>query len=246
MRELPLSRSVPAIRTIAALGLIACVNAPVVGFVQGRPELLPLVLAGVVALPIAAVLVVKLVERPQRGVLLLAALVPSDGLGEITSFPAGWKEALVLVTLAATFVAPRESRGVPGRRLPSWAYVVAAFFLLGAASALAVGGSQGLVGLKVGFFYVLIAVAVWRCPLDARERDRLVTILMAVGFVTAVFGIAQQVIGETQLVSWGYSYLVSGRTAGGAPGSFFLLVSKFPFPPSLLLVFVIATPFAIA
>jgi len=139
MRELPLSRSVPAIRTIAALGLIACVNAAVVGFVQGRPELLPLVLAGVVALPIAAVLVVKLVERPQRGVLLLAALVPFDGLREITSFPAGWKEALVVVTLAATFVAPRESRGVPGRRLPSWAFVVAAFFLLGTASALAVG-----------------------------------------------------------------------------------------------------------
>jgi hypothetical protein len=245
MRELPFSRSVPAIRTIAALGVIAGVNVAVVGFGLGRPELLPLVLAGVVALPIAAVLVVKLVERPQRGVLLLAALVPFDGLREITSFPAGWKEALVLLTLAATLVAPRESRGVPGRRLPSWAYVVAAFFLLGTVSALAVGGSQGLVGLKVGFFYVLIAVAVWRCPLDARERDRLVTILMAVGFVTAVFGIAQQVIGESKLVSWGYSYLVSVRTAGGYLRSFSTFVTNFPFALYLVLVLLIGIPSAL-
>lgn len=217
----------------------------IVAFVLARPEWGLLALAGVAVAPVAAALTVKLVERPQRGVLLLAALVPFDGLREIAPFPAGWKEALVLVTLAATFVAPPEARAAAGRRLPSWAFVVLAFFALAAASAIAVGGTQGLVGLKVGFFYVLVGLAIWRCPFTARERDMLVTILMAVGVVTAVIGIAQQFIGQGQLVDWGYSYLVSVRTAGSYLRSFSTFVTNFPFALYLMLVLLIGIPSAL-
>jgi O-Antigen ligase len=224
---------------------IAAANGAVIAFVLARPTWLPLAVVGAAAAPILAVLAVKLIARPQRGVLLLGALLPFDGLGEIISYPAGWKEALVLTTLAATFVAPPEARGAAGRRLPSWAFVIGAFFVLGAASALAVGGTQGLVGLKVGFFYVLVALAVWRCPLDARERDNLVTILMAVGVVTAAFGIAQQVIGETRLVDWGYSYLTSVRTAGTYLRSFSTFATNFPFALYLMLVLLVGIPSAL-
>jgi len=242
MRE---SRSVAAIPSIAASGLIAGANAAVVWFALGRPQWLPLALAGVVALPISAVLVVKLVERPQRGVLLLAALIPFDGLHEVIAYPNGWKEALVLVTLAATFVAPPAARGAAGRRLPSWAFVVMAFVALGVVSAVGVGAEQGLLGLRLLFFYVLIALAVWRCPLNERERDNLVTILMVVGFVTAAFGIAQQVIGETQLVDLGYSYERSVRTAGGYLRSFSTFFTNFPFALYLMLVLLIGIPSAL-
>jgi hypothetical protein len=214
-------------------------------FVLARPARVALALAGLVAIPIAAALAVKLIERPQRGVLLLAALVPFDGLHEIVSYPVGWKEALVLVTLAATFFAPPEARGVPGRRLPSWAFVVLAFFAVGLASAVWVGGTQGLVGLRIGFFYVLVALTIWRCPLNGRERDGLVTILMVVGFVTAVIGIAQQLIGQSQLVDLGYSYLVSVRTAGGYLRSFSTFVTNFPFALYLMLVMLIGIPSAL-
>jgi putative inorganic carbon (hco3(-)) transporter len=239
------SRSVTAIRPIAAIGLIAGVNAAIVGFTLGRPEWLPLVFAGVVALPIGAALVVKLVERPQRGALLLAALIPFDGLHEVISYPNGWKEALVLVTLAATFVAPPEARGAVGRRLPSWAFVVMALFVLGVVSAVGVGADQGLLGLRLLFFYVLVALAVWRCPLNEHERGRLVTILMVVGVVTAAFGIAQQLIGETRLVDLGYSYERSVRTAGGYLRSFSTFFTNFPFALYLMLVLLIGIPSAL-
>jgi hypothetical protein len=245
MREIRYSRRVAVSEPVTAFGVLLAANALVVAVALTRPTLLPLGLVAVVAVPLAAVFLVKLVERPQRGVLLLAALVPFDGLREIVPFPAGWKEALVLVTLAATFVAPAETRGRAGRRLPSWALVVGAFFALGLASAVVVGGSQGLTGLKVGFFYVLVALAVWRCPLNARERDRLVTILMVVGFVTAVFGIAQQLIGESRLVDLGYSYTVSVRTAGGYLRSFSTFVTNFPFALYLMLVLLVGIPSAL-
>jgi hypothetical protein len=244
VREISDPPSLAVTLPTAALGVVAA-NAAVVALAAGRPALLPLALAGVLALPVVAFLAVKFVERPQRGVLVLAALLPLDGLREITPFPAGWKEALVLGTLAATFFAPPEARGAPGRRVPSWAFAIGAFLFLGAVSVVFVGESQGLVGLKIGFFYLLVALAVWRCPLNARERDTLVTILMAMGFVTAFVGIAQQVIGEARLVDWGYSYLVSVRTAGGYLRSFSTFVTNFPFALYLMLVLLIGIPSAL-
>jgi hypothetical protein len=65
-------------------------------------------------LAVVAPLGVALTRRPQRGLLVLAALVPFDGLlllvPDLPALAAGWKEALVLSTLAATFVAPASVR----------------------------------------------------------------------------------------------------------------------------------------
>jgi hypothetical protein len=244
-REFRPTRAVAATHPAAAVGALVAANVAIVALVLGHPEWAPLALAALVAVPILAALAVKLVERPQRGVLVLAALIPLDGLHEIVAYPNGWKEALVLVTLAATFVAPPEARAAPGRRLPSWAIAVAALFALGVVSAVGVGADPGLLGLRVIFFYVLVALAVWRCPLGARERDQLVTILMVLGVVTAAVGIAQQVIGETRLVDLGYSFERSVRTAGGYLRSFSTFFTNFPFALFLMLVLLIGIPSAL-
>jgi hypothetical protein len=122
---------------------------------------------------------------------------------------------------------------------------VAALFALGVVSAAGVGADQGLLGLRVIFFYVLVALAVWRCPLGVRERDQLVTIIMVMGLVTAVVGIGQQLIGETRLVDLGYSYERSVRTAGGYLRSFSTFFTNFPFALFLMLVLLIGIPSAL-
>jgi hypothetical protein len=232
----------PPVRTVA----IVVVNAVLaLLLLRGTTLGLALLLVGMVALPAVALGTIALLQRPQRGVLLLAALLPLDGLRAVIPFPAGWKEALVLVTLAATFVAPPDARGSEGRRLPSWTLAVAALVALGVVSAVVVGGTQGLVGLKVGFFYVLIAIAVWRCPLDARERDRLVSILIAMGLLTAVVGIAQQVVGDQRLADLGWEYNENIRFAGGYLRSFSTFNQNFPFALFLMLVVLVGLPCAL-
>ncbi len=201
--------------------------------------------AGVLALAVVVPVVVAIFARPQRGVLLLAALVPFNGLLLLTPLPpaaAAWKEVLVLLTLVATFVAPGSARGRPGRRLPGWAPGVVALLVLGSGSALVVGGLQGLVGLKVVFFYVLVAAVVWRCPLDERERDVLVTVLMVVGVVTSAFGIAQEVLGAERLNALGYEYNTTIRTTGGFLRAFSTFNQPFGFGFFLMLVLLVGVP----
>ena len=211
-------------------------------FATGQsPLLLP---AAVLVSPVLVVAAVALVLRPQRGVLLLAALLPFDGLQQIVGFPAGWKEALTLAVLGATFVAPFAVRSA-GRRLPQWGYLILALAAVGVVSAVLVGGSRGLVGLKVGFFYVLLGLAVWRCPLDARERDRLVSILMATGFATAMFGLVQQLLGPDRLVDLGYEYNTDIRTAGGFLRSFSTFDTSFAFALYLMVVVLVGLAVAL-
>jgi hypothetical protein len=199
----------------------------------------------VLAVVLAAPLLVAVVQRPQRGVLALAALVPFDGLLLLlpgSGAVAGWKEGLVIVTLAATFVAPTAVRRPAGHRRPGWVPAAGAFALVGLVSAVIVGGDQGMLGAKIGFFYLLLAIASWRCPLDARERDRLVTVLMATGVVTAVYGIVQQLLGAGQLADMGYEYNSTIRFAGGYLRSFSTFVQPFPFGFFLMLVLLVGIP----
>ena len=113
---------------------------------------------------------------------LLAALVPFDGLLLLVPTagvsPGGRRRSSSLVVVAhvrgAGVGAPTAGRtaarlGARRRRLRRPRARL---------RACVVGGEQGLLGAKITFFYLLVAVAAWRCPLDARERDRLVTILM--------------------------------------------------------------------
>lgn len=113
--------------------------------VVGVNGLVLLALTAHAALPLAALavlvpLALALAHRPQRGLLLLAALVPFDGLlllaPRLPPLAAGWKEALVLVTLGASFVAPARARSATKRPLPGWAPAVAGLLVLGLTSAL--------------------------------------------------------------------------------------------------------------
>ena len=234
----------PALRPGLAGVAFAGVNGLVVlGLWAGAA--LPLVVLAVL-LPLA----VGVTRRPQRGLLLLAALVPFDGLlllvDGLPPLAAGWKEALVLATLGATFVAPAGARATLTRPIPGWAPAVGGMLLMGAVSALAVGGLQAVWGLKIAFFFVLVAIAVWRCPFDGTERDALVTILMVTGVVTAAYGLAQQVLGPAHLNVLGYEYNATIRTTRGLLRSFSTFDNPFAFGYFLMLVLLTGTVHALA
>lgn len=213
----------------------------VVGVVAGQTLVLVAVAVGV---PLA----VALFYRPQRGVLLVAALAPFNGLLLIVSVPgfaSGWKEALVGASLAATFICPPEARGPRGRPLPRWLPALMGLLILGLLSAVAIGGQQAIEGIKINFYYLLLALAVWRAPLNRRERDRLVSILMGVGFICALVGLAQQVIGHAALNQLGYEYNTAIRFAGNFLRSFSTFNQPFPFALFEMTVLLIGIPVAL-
>jgi hypothetical protein len=196
--------------------------------------------AGTAALAVAvlAPVVPLLFLRPQRGVLAMAALAPFDGLLDLLPQSGSlhaWKEVLVIGTLLATFVSPAGARRANRQSLPGWYPAVAALLVLGAISAALVGHTQGTTGFRIDFFYLLLAWSIWRCPLSAADRDRLVTILMIDGAITAAGGLVDEVVGATRLHTLGFPYNTTIRFAGGhlrafstftyqAPLAFFLMV----------------------
>ena len=220
------------------------VNSLVVGAVWAG-AVLPLAVFALL-LPLA----LGLTRRPQGGLLVLAALVPFDGLllllPRLPLLVAGWKEALVIATLGATFVAPASARAAVRRPLPGWVPAVAGMLALGLVSALVVGGLQAAWGLKIAYFFLLVAIVVWRCPFNRRERDALVTILMLTGFVTAVYGLAQQMLGTSGLAALGYQYNSTIRTTRGLLRSFSSFDNPFAFGFFLMLVLLIGVPHALA
>ena len=106
-------------------------------------------------------------QRPQRGVLLLVASVPYWGLDAVLPIPSGWKEALALYTLAWT-VLSIAGKPRPHPRLPKVVQPFLAYFAIACGSAILIRGAQAEIGLKIGFFWALMAVMVWLRPLDSR------------------------------------------------------------------------------
>jgi hypothetical protein len=198
-----------------------------------------------IALAIGATIAIAIVRRPQFGILLLLVLAPFDGLRLLVEIPvvgAAWKFVIAGFVLAATFVCPKSARA-PRRKLPPWVLPLTLMILIGLASAVAVGPVQGLVGLKLDFAYLLVAAAAWRCPLDARDRDRLVTILMVTGFICAVGGIAQQLLGERYLHdTLGYEYDITIRFIGNSLRSFSTFTNAPAFALYLMIVLLIGLP----
>ncbi len=193
-----------------------------------------LVLGAILLLGAGVLAVCALRERPQRGLILLAALTPFHGL--LALVPGGaavsyWKEGLLVLTLLATVVAPKGSlRGAAGPppALP-WLPAIVALAAFGSISALATAGLVGLLAIKITFFYLLILVVLWRAPFTAGDRDHLVSILMFVGVICALVGLWQQLVGPDYLVGLGYSYNEQVRTAGGFLRSFSTFNQPFPF-----------------
>lgn len=197
----------------AVLALLACV---VIGAAAAGAAAYLLVAL------LAAPLLVLLYRRPQKGLLVLATLAPLDGLLPLatTSRVAPyWKEGLV-VAIVIAILARRRHDERPSFRTVWWFGFLAVLLVIGVASAMLELSSQAAYGLKLDFFYVLIAWAAWRCPLSARERDQLVTSFMATGLVAALYGLAQQGIGATRLHDLGYQYNSTITTSGGFLKSF--------------------------
>ena len=189
-----------------------------------------------------------LVARPQRGVLLLAAVAPFDGLLVLADDPgllAGWKEAVTIATLAATWWAPASARRAHRQPFPSYVVPLLGLFALGLTSLLWSPLAFTVFGLKVDFFYALIGLAIWRCPLDETDRDRLVTILMAGGVATALVGLAQQRIGVFGLNDLGYEFDRSVRTTGNSVLRSFSTF-ELPFPFAFYLVLVLSVGLSVA
>src|SRR4051812_47882385 len=185
-------------------------------------------LAVTIAIPVA----VAIARRPQRGVLLFTALLPFDGV--IKQFGPGflgpWKQVVILGLLLLTFVCPEEARAEKGRKLPGWTWAVVALLVLGLASAATVDRQTALVGLRISYFSIFLALTIWRCPLTRRDRDHLVTAFVAIAIVTALIGLWQQVVGESYLHSQGYAYGDTIRfTSGFTMRSFSTFNLPFPF-----------------
>jgi hypothetical protein len=203
--------------------------------------------ANVLALVIVVPLVLFVVQRPQRGVLALVALAPLDGLLNIIPHPsiiAGWKEGLAVAVVLATFVCPREARA-ERRPLPPWWPALAGLMALSVLTAVLFRADAATVGLKVGFFFVLAYIAVRRCPLSVGERDRLVTILMVVGGITALYGIAQQAMGGARLHDLGYDYNGAIRFSGSFLRSFSSFRDPFGFGFFMMVVLLVCLPVAL-
>jgi hypothetical protein len=99
--------------------------------------------------------------------------------------------------------------------------------------------------LKLDFFYALLPIAIWRCPLDRTERDRLITNLMAAGFITAVYGLLQERLGPTRLHNLGYAYNTNIRFSGGHLRAFSTFDQDFGFAPFLMIVILVGLPSAL-
>lgn len=170
--------------------------------------------------------------RPQRGLLVFAAVSPLHYILIFwfgASFHSGWKEALLGYTAVCALAR------APWRRLPRfnqpWAYVFVAFAAIGTISAVStLPLNVALSPIKITFFYGLVfPLVVWLRPLDSRDRDHLVSIMMVMGLITGVYGIYQQIIGPEALAAQGFQYNTDIRTAGSLLRSFSTFGQPFPF-----------------
>jgi putative inorganic carbon (HCO3(-)) transporter len=229
--------SVIAVVAVARRGSTSSIADVMQAYIEWAPFLILLCLAVPTVLAIAA--------RPQRGILLVAAIVPYNGLLIIVKHPTfleGYKEALILWTalwaVMSTLQLPKT------RPLPRFTAPLLLWLVVGLISATTVTGTQAYIGLKFMFIYALVIVPIWLCPLNARDRDRLVSIFLLNGVITAIVGLWDQVAGGPHLVSLGYKWGENILTTHGWTRS----ISTFnqPFPFAFFLMFVLVLGAAVA
>ena len=194
---------------------------------------------------VCAVLFGVSVIRPQWGVLGLAALLPFHGLLLIAPVATDfWKEAAVLAIILACPFARRTGRDrtVVAPWLPPLILLVP----LGVVSALVAFGTEALFPVKIAFFYVALALIVVWFPFDRTDKDRFITILFATGFVSALYGLWQQMVGPYALAEMGYVWDEQIRSAGPLLRSFGPFNQPFPFGLFLMLVIILGAAAALA
>ncbi|BBZ27700.1 hypothetical protein MMAD_19950 [Mycolicibacterium madagascariense] len=199
---------------------------------------------------VAVAAMVSIYRRPQRGLLLLAALVPLHGVLAILPLPGfvtAWKEGLLLFVLICAWL--RRTR-TPHWRRPSlhlpWWPAVALWVVVGSISAVATIGLLGFVAIKVTFFYLLIIAVLWLAPFDDRDRDDLVSVLMGMGALVSFVGIAQIIVGPAFLIRLGYEYGRQVRTSGGFLRTFSTFVNPFPFGLYVMIALLVGGAVALA
>jgi hypothetical protein len=235
---------VVAVVVVAALGGFSVKIGGAYGDVmRGLIDFAPLGLLLALSFP----LLVAIAARPQLGFLLVAALVPYDGLLVIIKTPhftEGYKEALTIYSLVWAFFTIVRKPQVK-QRLPRYVAPVGFYVAVGLVSAARVGGIDALVGVKTSFFYLLIPIALWWCPFNFKERDWLVSIIMFNGVATACYGIYQQIIGQQGLLDMGYEYGTSIRTTGQWLRSFSSFAQHSAFGLFLMMVLLVCVPVAL-
>jgi len=201
----------------------------------------------VLALAIPAL--IALLQRPQRGILILVIGAPLSGLLTFIPHPGiveGWKQFVVLVMLAGTFLGPSEGPTGKARSRPSWVIGLLPLLAMGALSGIAVGPTRAFFGLRQYFFYLLAAWAIWRRPPDARERDRIVTALMVIGVLEGFYALFQQYLGPDRLHQLGYAYNDTITFIGPRMRSFGTFQQPFGFAFFEMIVLLIGIPHALA
>ena len=188
-------------------------------------------------------------RRPQRGVLIFSAILPFDGM--IKALGPGsadsWKQVFIIGLLALTFMCPLEARSPGHRELPGWVPAFIGLLAIGLATGFFVDRTTALTGLRISYFSVLLALVVWRCPFDRRERDHLVSIFMFMAVFTSLVGIWQQVVGHEYLASLGYQYDENIRfTVGFQLRSFSTFNLPFSFGFYLMLAVLVGLPMSLA
>jgi O-antigen ligase len=189
---------------------------------------------------------VSIARRPQRGILLAVALVPLDGLRlplNIDGAVASWKEGLALFTAACAVLSAKK---VAERVRPDWFWWLVALVTVAAVWFGIHQSKAALWGLKLDFVYLALAYAAWRCPLDAKDRDRFVSILMGVGVLAAAYGVAQQLLGHARLHELGYEYNSVLRFNGGFLRSVSTFALPFSFGFFMMMVIIICLPVALS
>lgn len=184
--------------------------------------------------------------RPQVALLALVALAPYDGLLLLAPVPAavdGWKLALVAVAVWLALL--ERSRWTPPQAAPAWAVAAALLVAWSLVSVVLHPSWQSVVGFRINYVYLLIPLVLWRCPFDAADRDRLVTILMGNGVVAAAFGIVQQLLGHERLHDLGYEYDSVIRSTGGLLRSFSTFAQPFQFAFFVAVALLVGIPVAL-
>ncbi len=227
-----------ALPSLFAVGVVALGVAMVFGWVLW-----------VAALAILVPTALAVYQRPQRGVLLLAVLLPFDGLVKALgpAWLGGWKQVFIGALFAVTFLCPPEARSPGHRRLPGWVWAFGGLLGLGLLSATTVDQTTALIGLRISYFSAFLAIAIWRCPLDRHERDQLVSIFMFMAIFTSLVGLWQQVVCHQYLANLGYVYDDQIRfTVGLTLRSFSTFDLPFSFGFYLMLAVLISLPMALA